>query len=455
MKRIALFAGLAAAAGLLLRSQQSDMLIKLTQGERATIAVPDFRGAGAAQPLMGALNATLFSDLQESGLFRMAPKSLYPTEVPQRPQDFVPPVPPARRGAPPVRRGPWLTDWSEPPVNANYLAIGYAAEQSGRLVLFGWLFNVNQPDVANAQVFGKLYFGDLNEDGARKVAHEFAADILGQFGFKSLTGTKIYFVSDRTGFKEIWEMDPDGSNQRQITFYKSTTTFPAVSPDRTMIAFTTFAPGYPAIYIHSLETGRRLPFFNQKASMNATAEFTPDGRHIVFSSTAAGRFPQIYICDLDGSNLRRLTFSNSIDVEPTVNPKTGAEIVFVSGRSGTPQIYKMNMDGADVVRLTDGEGDAVNPAWHPDGRHIAFSWTRGYEPGNFNLFIMDVATREYVQLTHGAGRNENPSWAPDGRHLVFSSNRSGSTQIYTMLANGSQIKPLTSRGNNEKPVWSN
>jgi len=455
MKRIALFAGLAAAAGLLLRSQQSDMLIKLTQGERATIAVPDFRGAGATQPLMGALNATLFSDLQESGLFRMAPKSLYPTEVPQRPQDFVPPAPPARRGAPPVRRGPWLTDWSEPPVSANYLAIGYAAEQSGRLVLFGWLFNVNQPDVANAQVFGKLYFGDLNEDGARKVAHEFAADILGQFGFKSLTGTKIYFVSDRTGFKEIWEMDPDGSNQRQITFYKSTTTFPAVSPDRTMIAFTTFAPGYPAIYIHSLETGRRLPFFNQKASMNATAEFTPDGRHIVFSSTAAGRFPQIYICDLDGSNLRRLTFSNSIDVEPTVNPKTGAEIVFVSGRSGTPQIYKMNMDGADVVRLTDGEGDAVNPAWHPDGRHIAFSWTRGYEPGNFNLFIMDVATREYVQLTHGAGRNENPSWAPDGRHLVFSSNRSGSTQIYTMLANGSQIKPLTSRGNNEKPVWSN
>jgi TolB protein len=66
-----------------------------------------------------------------------------------------------------------------------------------------------------------------------------------------------------------------------------------------------------------------------------------------------------------------------------------------------------------------------------------------------------VATREYVQLTHGSGRNENPSWAPDGRHLVFASNRSGSMQIYTMLANGTQIKPLTTQGNNEKPVWSN
>lgn len=455
MKKLTLFAAIFAAAALILGSQQSDVLIKLTQGERAAIAVPDFRGTGATAPLMGALNATLFSELQQSGLFRMVPKSLYPLEVPQRPQDFVPPGPPAARGGAPQRRGPWLTDWSEPPVSANYLTIGYAAEQSGRLVLFGWLFNVNQTDLANAQVFGKLYFGDLNEAGARKVAREFAADILGQFGFRSLIGTKIYFVSDRTGHKEIWEMDYDGANQRQITQYRSTSTFPAVSPDRTMIAFTTYASGYPMIYIHSLETGRRLPFYNQKASMNATAEFTPDGRHIVFSSTAAGRYAQIYIADLDGSNLRRLTFSNAIDVEPTVNPKTGAEIVFVSGRSGMPQIYKMNMDGADVVRLTDGEGEAVNPSWHPDGRHIAFAWTRGYEPGNYNIFIMDVATREYVQLTHGAGRNENPSWAPDGRHLVFSSNRSGSMQIYTMLANGTQIKPLTTQGNNEKPVWSN
>ena len=119
-----------------------------------------------------------------------------------------------------------------------------------------------------------------------------------------------------------------------------------------------------------------------------------------------------------------------------------------------PQIYRMNMDGADTVRLSSGEGEAVNPSWNPDGQHIAFSWTKGYDPGNYNVFLMDVTTREYVQLTHGAGRNENPCWARDGRHLVFSSNRSGSTQIYTMLADGTQIKPLTTQGNNGKPFWS-
>ena len=53
------------------------------------------------------------------------------------------------------------------------------------------------------------------------MAREFAADILQQFGAKSLAGSKIYFVSDRTGNKEIWSMDYDGSNQQQLTHYKS------------------------------------------------------------------------------------------------------------------------------------------------------------------------------------------------------------------------------------------
>jgi TolB protein len=114
----------------------------------------------------------------------------------------------------------------------------------------------------------------------------------------------------------------------------------------------------------------------------------------------------------------------------------------------------MNIDGADIIRLTTGEGEASNPAWHPNGQFIAFAWTRGFEPGNYNIFTMDVASRSMNQLTHGAGRNENPTWSPDGRRIIFSSRRGRSTHLYSMLADGTQVKQLTTQGNNEKPVWS-
>ena len=128
--------------------------------------------------------------------------------------------------------------------------------------------------------------------------------------------------------------------------------------------------------------------------------------------------------------------------------------MFSSGRSGPQQIYRMNMDGADLEKLTPGNGEASNPSWHPDGQIIAFAWTQGYATGAFNIFWMDVATRKYTQLTHGEGKNENPSWAPDGAHIVFASTRGGrSSQIWTMLADGTQLQQLTTLGQNERPAW--
>ena len=437
-------------------------------GKKPAIAVPDFRGAGDAQRFMNAFNATLSRDLETSGQITIQPKTTYPLRVPQQPSDFRPPD-----GS--SNAGPWFTDWSSPPVNANFLAFGYAAAQNGQMVLYGWLYDLAQSNTSSAQVLGKVYSGSLDEAGARKVSEEFACDIVKNFGGTCLIGTRIYFVSDRTGHKEIWSMNYDGSDQKEFTSYGSITTFPTVSADGTKIAFTTYPVlassraatdgfrsavpqkgqnlGQPQIYVHSLETGRKLVYYNQRASMNAASDFMPDSRHLLIYSTAGGGYSQIFETDLDGAGLKQITHSGALDVEPKVNPKTGADIVFVSGRGGTPQIYRMNIDGTDILRLTTGEGDAVNPAWNPDGQHIAFSWTRGFEPGNFNIFIMDVATRDVTQLTHGEGRNENPSWAPDGVHLVFSSKRGRTTELYSMLADGTGMQQLTTQGNNEKPVW--
>jgi len=459
-----IFGGLAVlgACAALLDGQQpaKDITGVITTSERPSIAIADMRGTGDAQKYMDTFNSTLWDEISNAGVLKMIGKGFYPTDVPQRPQDFqAPTMPtvPARRGQPPpqpIRNGPWLTDWSGPPVSANYLAFGYTAVQDGRLVLFGWLFNVGQPDVTSAQVIGKLYFGSLDAEGSRKVARDFAADILQQFGAKSLAGTKIFFASDRSGHREIWSMDYDGKNQRQLTQYGSTSGMPAVSPDGKMFAFTTYAGGNPQIRIHSAETGRRLPFYNPVSSVVETPEFTPDGKQLLFA-TAIDGWVQLCISNIDGSAFRRISNVRAIEVSPRVNPKTGSEMLFISGRSGHQQLWRSTVEGTDLQRLTSGEGDVANPSWSPNGRTIAFAWTRGYEPGNFNIFVMDVAAQQPIQLTQGTGRNENPWWAPDGVHLVFTSKRGNSTQIYTMLADGTNVQQLTTQGNNIQPVWAN
>ncbi len=296
--------------------------------------------------------------------------------------------------------------------------------------------------------------GSLDEAGAIKTAHEFANDIIQKFGGgASLLGTRIYFCSKRSGNDEIWVMDWDGKNQKQLTHLNTLSLYPAVSPDGSRVAFTTWpAGGTPRIVMIGTESGRKMPFYNQEASLNASATFSPDGKQIYYASTAGG-ISQIYVAGLDGQGFRRVTRTNAIATEPKVNPKNPNVLLYVGGTATGQQIYTMNADGTGVERITNGEGEASNPSWSPDGQHMAFSWTKGYAKGDFNVFVMDLGTRQYVQLTHSEGRNENPVWAPDGRHIVFMSSRGGREQIYSMLADGSQVTQLTQQGVNRYPVW--
>jgi len=429
-----------AVCSLVLAGQQGITTLTIRKDqEKPVIAVADMHGAGAAEQYMAEFNKALWAELDNTGQLRLAPKTSYPLAVPQQPGDLKPPTP--------------FSEWTRPPVGANYLAFGYTAVQDNQILLYGNFFNLGQPDVQSAQIIGmRRYYGALSNDGAKKVAREFAADILKELNIASLLGTKIFFASDRSGAKEIWSMDYDGSNQHQMTRYGSSSSQPVVSPDGKLFAFMTYAGGNPQIRIHTTDTSRRQTFVNPVTSAVATPEFTPDGKNMMFSATVDG-WLQLMMAGIDGSGMRRVSNGRFIEVSPRINPKTGNDVLFISGRSGHQQLWRMNLDGTDREMLTSGVGDVANPSWSPDGQKIAFCWTAGYEPGSFNIFIMDIASRIPQQLTSNSGRNENPWWAPDGVHLVFSSMRGRVTQLYSMLANGQDVRQLTTQGNNLQPVW--
>src|SRR5271166_3099030 len=407
--------------------------------EKIRLAVPDFKLVAndpQTQALASTFNTTLWNDLQFAGIFEMVSKSFYPVSVPGAPQEV------------------HLADWGTPPPNANMLAFGNVGIGCGSLSVQGWLYDAK--NVQSPQVLGKQYREEANNANARLIAHRFANEIIFRLGggIAGVAETKIYFVSNRSGSKEIWQMDYDGANPKQLTHTGSIALSPHVSPDGSRVAFSGVTKEGWQIQMYSLELGR-LVTFQHFGGDNYSPAWSSDGLNLAFSSSSSGN-TEIYTVDSAGGNSKRLTESKAPDVSPTWNPKTNAQIAWVNGRTGLPQIYTMASDGTNVVRMTD-QGYAVSPAWSPNGQFLAIAWVRHYgpgAPGASDIYVMDIASKQWAQLTHDGGRNDFPSWAPDGRHIVFQSNRTGKTQIWTMLADGSEQKQLTTQGENSQANWS-
>ena len=344
--------------------------------------------------------------------------------------------------------------WSSPPPNASMLAFGNLGVTGANVIVQGWLYDVKNPSVP--QVLGKQYQDVATVEAARTIAHKFADEIIFRLGggIAGVAESKIYFVSSRSGHKEIWAMDYDGANQHPVTHLGSISLSPRVSPDGSRVAFSSLVKGGWEILMYSVELNR-LVAFPRFGGTNLSPAWAPDGTKLAFSSSRSGD-SEIYIVDSSGAGLKRITAFKGPDVSPVWNRKTGAQIAWVSGRTGLPQIYTMEADGTNAQRLTD-QGYAVSPTWHPNGQFLAFSWIRHYgpgAPGAEDIYLMDLASKQWVQLTHDGGRNDFPSWSPDGRHLIFQSSRSGSEQIWTMLADGTNQKQLTFTGSNTQPNWS-
>ena len=319
----------------------------------------------------------------------------------------------------------------------------------------GFLSDVRNPTAPLA--LQKIYAGAATDEGARILAHQFANDIVAVLsgGQPGIALTHITYVSSRSGNKEIWEMDYEGANPHQLTHLKTIALTPRWSPDAERIAFTCYAP-YRGIVsaqicIYSLASNRmisfpRIPGNEQFAGM--VAGWIADRIHVE-PEWRSGNLRD----ECRRGRAQRITYARGVNTSPVWNPKTGKQIVFVSDRSGNPDLYLANSDGSNVERINLPDmGYVIDPAWSPNGQLVAFSWRR--PSGNYDIYAMDIISHQLVELTRDAGRNERPSWAPDGRHLVFESTRTGTRQIWSVLADGSEPRQLTFEGQSESPNWS-
>jgi len=178
---------------------------------------------------------------------------------------------------------------------------------------------------------------------------------------------------------------------------------------------------------------------------------------IVFVSDRDGN-AEIYSCNPDGSNISRLTNNAAMDDEPAWSPD-GSHIAFVSDRTGHREIYIMNADGSNVVRRTFSDSYTRNPAWSPDGARIAYSSSSIGSAANIS--VVGAMSGSPSVLFEEPGRIDYPSWSPDGTKLALVSDRFAYDFVYdifTINADGTNLTALTDdifdRFDYLSPSWS-
>ena len=119
------------------------------------------------------------------------------------------------------------------------------------------------------------------------------------------------------------------------------------------------------------------------------------------------------------------------------------QIVFDSFHDGDWEIFVMDVDGTNVRQLTTNDDGDYNPDWSPDGKEIVFYSNRD---GDAEVFVMDADGTNVRQLTTNDDGDLSPDWSPDGKEIAFNSDRYGDYEIFVMDADGTNVRQLTQKG---------
>lgn len=274
-----------------------------------------------------------------------------------------------------------------------------------------------------------------------------------------LTGTAlaasigmIAFVSDREGgVNQIFLMKEDGTRLANITGDKATNQDPDLSSDGKRIVFASSASGSMQIWVMDVNGKDRKQLTTDKTVMNWGPSWSPDGKRIVFVSVRDGN-SQLYIMNADGSHEFRLDPSKDDQMSPKWSPD-GKKIAFVTSKGGNKVVGIVDLQPRKVTYLTKSEENSQDVAWAPDSKRLAYV---AYDPRNRSSQVIIIGI-DGKRLGAIRGKFNSTlqklAWAPDGKRIAYVTDEDGSYQIVVSELNGSHRKQLTKGNNSTSPSW--
>lgn len=254
--------------------------------------------------------------------------------------------------------------------------------------------------------------------------------------------------------EQICIMNADGSGQRQLTQDSGRRHYyPSLAPDGQSVVYSQFREeDVYEIFELQLADGlaRRL---TDRLGVLTGPEISPDGTSIAFMRwTQDSDQYQIWVMDRDGASPRRLFGGTGWD--PTWSPD-GSRILFASDMDGTIQLYMVDGDGTNLRRISDLPALRGRSDWSA-GDLIA---TYSGEPWTREIYTMRADGSDVRQVSPAGGNSQGPSFSPDGQWVAFTAyfdafNDIHGCEIYVVRIDGSDLRRLTSNGYCDyQPRW--
>ncbi len=274
----------------------------------------------------------------------------------------------------------------------------------------------------------------------------FLSVLLVPFSAYSIEG-KIAYLANTKNYWQVWTMNPDGTDKKQITKKHYDKSRISWFPSGNEILVNGSQGQLTRVNTNTLEEKIiKLPI---KGTVDAVV--SPDGKLIVFSLSVADSIDNNHIwrVDINGKNLTKMTNMEGLQHEPVWSPE-GKWIYFLSGKGDqSHNIWRISLEDKSKEQLTVGRLYNFDVTFSKHG-DMAFSSNRG---GKYDIWLKKKGALE--QITDDGAIDSRPALSPDGENIVFETLRSGVMNIWRKSLSTSETKQLTDETIGARyPIWS-